>query len=207
MNIPQILVQTSRSPPPQYVIDQLKEYLPDTWKYQHFTDDDILLFFMENPDPEFPDLIAKFYSLQYGEHRSDLFRYYYLYKKGGVYIDSDAMLQTIITDLTREHTFFSVCSSYFPSTIFQGIIGSIPEHPILYKAIKNIYETENRILIHDFHLLCRNLYSYVHEHTCSPEPHLYQEIYGNDQEAHIIDDQHNLLAIHYYSTKIIPLKK
>ena len=47
-------------------------------------------FFQEKyPLPEFPDIITKFNSLKRGEHRADLFRYYYLYINFSVYILRD----------------------------------------------------------------------------------------------------------------------
>lgn len=204
--IPTTLIQTSRIKPPEYVVRQILDQLPTQWKYRHFTDDDILAFFIENPDPEFPFLVAKFYSFSYGEHRADLFRYYYLYKKGGVYMDTDAMLETPIEKLVRNHAFFSVNSSYFPQSVFQGILGAIPNHPLLYQAMKNIYEINISVLLADFHLLCKNLYRYFHE-SDEPNIHLYEEIYGNEEEAHVVDENQTLLAIHYHLTKKIPEKR
>ena len=57
------------------------------WTYEHYTDAEIIRFFQQNPIHELPNVIEKFYSLQYGEHRADLFRYYFLYLNGGVYMD------------------------------------------------------------------------------------------------------------------------
>jgi hypothetical protein len=187
-------------------VEQIRDKLSSQWEYWHFTDSDILTFFIENPDPEFPDLVAKFYSFQYGEHRADLFRYYYLYQKGGVYMDTDAMLETPIENLARNYACFSVNSSYFPNVVFQGILGATPKHPIMYQAMKNIYETEIPTLHTDFHLLCKNLYRYFQESN-EPNIHLYQEIYENENEAHIVDENQSLLAIHYHLTKKIPDKR
>jgi len=126
-----------------------------------------------------------------------------LYQKGGVYMDSDAMIETQIENLVRDHAFFSIRSSYYPNSVFQGILGGIPKHPLLYQAMKNIYETDNSALVQEFHLLCKNLYEYVSESN-EPNIHLYQEIYGNEEQAYIVDEKNTLLAIHYHFTKKIP---
>jgi mannosyltransferase OCH1-like enzyme len=205
-SIPCTFIQTSRVKPPAYVVDQIREKLSPQWEYRHFTDEDIYLFFIENPDPEFPYMISKFYSFPYGEHRADLFRYYYLYQNGGVYMDTDAMLETPIENLVRNHSFFSVNSSYFPQSVFQGILGATPKHPLLFQAMKNIYEIDIPVLSSDFHLLCKNLYRYFHESN-EPNIHLYEEIYGNEEEAYVVDENQTLLAIHYHLTKKIPDKR
>ena len=156
--IPKNFIQTSRYSIEPYIIDIILSYIPG-WKYQFFSDDDIIAFFGDNPDDEFPNLIAKFYSYSYGEHRADLFRYYYLYKNGGVYMDSDAMLNINIDLITRNYNFFSVNSSYFPETVFQGFIGSTPKNPIIYKALKDLYNINNGELTSNFHILCKNMCS------------------------------------------------
>lgn len=203
MTIPKIIVQTSRQPPKQYVVDMIRERSPG-WEYQHYTDDDIMLFFAENPIDEFPNVVAKFYTFNYGEHRADLFRYYYLYVKGGVYIDSDAMIQTNIENIVNDYDFFTVNSSYFPGTVFQGFIGAQPKNDLIYKALKDIYNIPKSDLVREFHILCKNLYTFINQDTSTMNKVLFQEIYGNDDEAHVVDKNNNVVAIHYHARKIIP---
>jgi mannosyltransferase OCH1-like enzyme len=45
---------------------------------------------------EFPNIAEVFHSFEKGEHKSDLFRYYFLYVKGGVFMDTDAMIEVDI---------------------------------------------------------------------------------------------------------------
>ena len=133
------------------------------WTYSHFNDEEVIRFFKENPLVEFPNIVQKFYSFSYGEHRADLFRYYYLYVKGGVYFDTDAMIEVNMDSIVKDYEYFSVNSNYFPKSIFQGFIGCIPEHPIIYN-LKNIYLTDNFMLIEkpqNFHDICRNMYVFV----------------------------------------------
>ena len=157
MQIPKIFVQTSRSKPEQYVVDMIQKNIPG-WKYLHYNDVEIIQFFQENPILELPNIAEKFYSFNYGEHRADLFRYYFLYILGGVYMDTDAMLLVNIDEIVKDYTFFSVNSSHFVGTIFQGFIGCTPRNPIIKKALINMYNTPNEVVIKSFHLFCRNLF-------------------------------------------------
>ena len=206
--IPKVIIQTSRNEYQQdYVIDIIKSFTPG-WIYKHYNDNEVINFFRENPSLEFPNLIQKFYSFSYGEHRADLFRYYYLYLKGGVYFDTDAMIQKNINDVIKQYEFVSVNSTYFPSSIFQGFICCIPNHPILYQGLKNLYETPNEHLIKhpsNFHDICRNFYNYVINYKDQTGIYLYQEIFGDEETAYIIDPETNEIVLkHYHIKKIIP---
>ena len=203
--IPKIIMQTSRQTlPPSYVVDMIRERCPG-WTYQHYTDDDIIAFFAEHPIPEFPNVIAKFYMLNYGEHRADLFRYYFLYVKGGVYMDSDAMIQGPIENIIGSSDFFTVNSSYFPGTVFQGFLGATPQHPIIYQALNDIYHTPIENLRKEFHLLCKNLYGFIQKER-TERTLLLEEVYGDEVEAHVKDANGEVVLIHYHIQKIIPPK-
>jgi len=159
--IPKVIVQTSRNKPAQYIINMIDELSPG-WEYQHYNDSEVINFFLKNPLSEFPDIVNKFFSFSYGEHRADLFRYYYLYVNGGVYFDTDAMIETNIDNIVKTYEYFSVNSTYFPGTIFQGFIGCIKGHPIIYKGLKDIYNIDNSVLIatpENFHMICKNMYN------------------------------------------------
>ena len=205
--IPKQIIQTSRKKPEQYVVDMIKERSIG-WSYSHFDDEEIIHFFKENPLSEFPDIVKKFYSFSYGEHRADLFRYYYLYVKGGVYFDTDAMIEVNMDAVVKDYEYFSVNSNYFPKSIFQGFIGCIPEHPIIYEGLKNIYLTDNSALIkkpQNFHDICRNMYVFVSEYPDKTKIKLYEEIFGNNTTANIVDLHDNRLILkHYHINKIIP---
>jgi hypothetical protein len=204
MSIPKTIVQTSRRKPETYICDMIRERSPG-WDYKHFVDDEILEFFAANPIPEFPNVIAKFYTFNYGEHRADLFRYYYLYVKGGVYIDMDAMLEENIDKIIGNSTFFTVKSNYFPGTVFQGFLGTTPKHQIIYKALVDIYNISTQDLIREFHILCKNLYGFIEEEKSKHRVKLLEEVYGNEEDAHVKDGD-KLVLIHYHIKKVIPNK-
>jgi len=207
MSIPKKIVQTSRKLPESYIVDMIRER-SNGWDYQHFTDDDIIEFFSDYPVTEFPNVIAKFFTFNYGEHRADLFRYYYLYVKGGVYIDMDAMIEDNIDKIIEDSDFFTVNSTYFPGTVFQGFLGASPKNPIIYKALHDIYNIPVADLAREFHILCKNLHGFIHEEKQkenSMRIKLFEEVYGNETDAHVKDGD-KLVLVHYHIRKIIPRK-
>jgi len=203
--IPKTIFQTSYHPPKGYVVSQIKKMSPG-WNYIHFTDKEIIEFFKENYIFEFVDIIQKFNNMPTGAHKADLFRYYYLYVNGGVFIDSDAMLQTNIERVTKNHTFFSMNSGFVENSIFQGFIGAIPNHDIIYKALQNAYNIDAKELKKDYLLLVKNLYKIVKMNPINGLK-LYEEVYTQEDHdmgiAKCYDDD-TLILIHYFRDKIIP---
>ena len=208
--IPKVIVQTSRKEKPEeYVVNMIKKRSIG-WNYKHYNDKEVIQFFQENPLSEFPNVIEKFFSFSYGEHRADLFRYYYLYVNGGVYFDTDAMIETNIDDIVKDYEFCSVNSNYFSGSIFQGFIGCVSKHPILYEGLKHLYNTPNEELIRsseNFHDICRKFYTIVKEYNDQTKIHLYEEIYGDNVTAYIVDaNNSNIVMKHYHIRKIIPFE-
>ena len=207
--IPCNFIQTSKDPPLNYVVNQIKAKIKG-WKYIHFTDKDILQFFKEHPLKEFPNVEEKFNSFEKGPHKADLFRYYFLYVNGGVFMDSDAMLEVDISTIVKEHDFFSVDSKYInPRRIFQGFIGCVPKHPIMYAALKDMYAITNEAL-KDYAILTKHMYRFYQTHK-TPLSTLYFEkwivtpnrTFKNACKAGTYEED-RLLLTHYPCQEIIP---
>jgi mannosyltransferase OCH1-like enzyme len=106
MVIPKVIFQTSKNKRPYpYIVKMIKNKAPE-WEYIHFTDLEIIRFFVNNPLNEFSNIINKFKSIKNGSHKADLFRYYFLYIKGGVFIDDDAMIQYDMNNISVDYDFF-----------------------------------------------------------------------------------------------------
>jgi hypothetical protein len=202
--IPKIIFQTSVNKPNEYLVNMIKNLSPD-WRYIHFNDNEIIDFFKNNYLEEFPNIIEKFNSIKTGAHKADLFRYYFIYIKGGVFLDSDAMLQKNINEIVKNYNFFTVESTHYcPLCIFQGLIGANPNNQIIYEALKDIYNIDNQLLIADYLIICKNLYNILKK-KWNYKIKIYKEIYGSNKVAITVDNNDNSLIIaHYFDSKIVP---
>ena len=202
--IPKIIFQTSVNKPNEYLVNMIKNLSPD-WTYIHFNDNEIIDFFKNNYLEEFPNIIEKFNSIKTGAHKADLFRYYFIYIKGGVFLDSDAMLQKNINEIVKDYDFFTVESTHYcPLCIFQGLIGANPNNQIIYEALKDIYNIDNQLLIADYLIICKNLYNILNK-KWNYKIKIYKEIYGSNKVAITVDNNDNSLIIaHYFDSKIVP---
>jgi len=202
IQIPKKIIQTSKDKLPDYVVEMIKEKAPN-WEYEHFTDKEIIQYFINNPIAEFPSIINKFWSFTSGEHKADLFRYYYLYNEGGVYIDSDAMIEVNLEEIIQDNEFFSV-NSYLKGTIFQGFIGCSPKNKIIYEALKDIYNIENEVLMKNYYVITGNLFKIVYTNFYDFKYKLYYELESDDEKAQTVNDDGIIILTHYWKDKIIP---
>lgn len=199
-----VIFQTNRNKPEEYVLDMIKCRLDNDWKYEFYDDNDVINFFNNNPIKDLPDIIAKYNLINKGAHKADLFRYYYLYINGGVFIDSDAMIYDNIKNIVKDYNFISVDSSCHLYTIFQGILGASPRNNIIKKALYNAYNTDPNILLFDYHYWCRDLYNIIKDDTYAYNIKLYKELRVDDKGDDILDDDNNIIFKHYWKYKIIP---
>jgi hypothetical protein len=202
--IPKVIFQTSITRQPEYVIDLIKSRSPG-WEYIHFTDDDIFKFFEENIVDEFPNMKDKFLSIKRGAHRADLFRYYYLYIKGGVFIDSDAMIEQDINMIAKDYDFFSVESTFYINTIFNGFIGATKKNIIMYEALKHAYNIDVDELDKTYFILCKKIKDIYDEYKAGQNTLLYMELVNDDKSAKMVNVNNETILIHYYKDKLVPV--
>jgi hypothetical protein len=208
--IPKIIVQTSICKPAQYIIELFCKFAPN-WKYEHYNDNEILQFFNNNPLLEFPNIIEKFNSMKVGQHKADLFRYYFLYIKGGVFIDSDAMLNTQLDDIAKDYDFFTVNCDNNSGIIFQGFIGGISKCSIIYDALIHAYNITQEELSTDYHAFCKHLYNQLCDENNNEKSYcfpikLYTEDtynYGTAKTFDKLGNSDEILLFHYYRYKLI----
>ena len=210
--IPKVIFQTSVGPPEDYVVDMIRQRSVG-WDYKHFTDKDIIQYFRDHPIPEFDQIENQFNRLK-GAHKADLFRYYYLYLEGGVFMDSDAMIEVDMSDISRDYDFFSVNSLCSIGTIFQGLIGSVPRNEIIYKALQDAYIIKPEDLKADYFLLVKHMYDIVHEKYYDFKIKLYFENYCETRfngkryyytKACVYDWDMRVIMTHYFHDKRIPI--
>ena len=200
-SISKVFFQTSKSQLDQYYIDLIKSKLTDEWVYVHYTDNQIIQFFNDHPVNEFPDIIQRFHSIKRGEHKSDLFRYYHLYVKGGIYMDTDAMIYESIDTIIKDCVFFSVSSTNVPNTMFQGILGSEKNNPLIYKVLKDLYFMDLNELNNNYFYICKHIFNQFQLIENKERYILYNEIpcYSGDK---IIDSNNAVLFRHYWRCKV-----
>jgi len=203
--IPKIIMQTAKNNPERYIIDIINQKCPE-WTYKHFIDSEIIQYFKENPIQEFPDIIEKFNSFSKGQHKADLFRYYYLYLNGGIFLDSDAIFELNIHDIIKSYDSVFVKSFMRNTHLFNGFIATYAKNLIIYDALKHAYETEDMVLQKHYHYLCEELWRIYHKHNL-PNMKIYQE----HNKAHtgyggsvILDDKGEKIISHYFKSKKIP---
>ena len=215
--IPQLILQISKNPLPQYVLNFIKQIAPG-WKYKRFScghksDDEVCELFKKHPMKEFPNIEKVYYSFKNGAHKADLIRYFYLYHYGGVYIDSDAMLNKNVNCLIKNYNSVFVLDIGHRG-IFNGVIGTTPKNPIIYNALKEVLNTPQSKLERNYYYFCIDLLQKYNKYK-SKDDFLYQEFPyrspNNGKGGMVYDCQSgtrhhtgDCLAIHYHSKKIIP---
>ena len=201
-SIPKVCIQTAKVPLEGYVVSQLKEKMPG-WEYKFFLDADILDLFAKYPLEEFPAVADIFQSFSSGEHKADLFRYYYLYMNGGVFIDSDLVLEVNLDNIIGSNTFVSVKALEPSGAIFNGFLAVTPKHPIIYGALKGLYAMTNDTLQKDYQAVCKQLGTIVEAYKGDGLKLLY-ETENIHTKCTINDPDTNALAMTHYQNSDIP---
>lgn len=207
--IPLEIMQTSLVRPPARIIKRTLRVLKNRFEYRHFDDDGIIKFFESNPQPRMPDVRDRFLHLRSGEHKADLFRYFYLYVRGGVYFDTDVLLVRDLSSYLTGVDFLSVNAGAVDDSLFQGFLASRPGHPVLRRAIEDVCNTSNEQLRNDHHLLCKNLKIFlddflVENTSASKRVTLLREIVHRRKVAKSIDVYGRVVLYHFWRRDFPP---
>ena len=207
--IPKIVMQTSLRRPPESVIRRNKRILGHEFEYVHYDDEAILKFFHSHPIGELPNVSKRFEQLKSGEHKADLFRYYYLYLCGGVYFDSDVLLVANLSLYTSGKDFVSVLAGNVGSALFQGFLAASPRHPVLLKAVLDVCEISNQQLASDHHVLCKNLKRFLDEHlesnsSARASTLLFSEVTHSRSVAKSVDEYGDTVLYHFWKRRYPP---
>jgi len=200
--IPKVCIQTAKKPIDAYITAQLKQYLHG-WTYIFFTDEDIMRFFDEHPHKDYPHIKDKFNRFTNGEHKADLFRYYYIFMKGGVFIDSDLMLYDSIDTILGDKKFVSVRALQPIGSVFNGFLAATPQHPILLDALNDAYTVEDAALKKFYHLLVARLGTFVDKHM-DASVKLLSEMTNTGFSCNIKDPDSGKISMIHYQNTVIP---
>jgi FkbM family methyltransferase len=214
--IPKILLQTSKNPYPQYVKDMWEDRIDTTWTIEWFDDAMIIQFFKDNPLPEFPDIIKVFHSFTTGAHKADLFRYYYLYLHGGVFIDSDCMTQVHLNEIVTDDIdyFFTDTNGdldgnlqlhEFKSSMFNGFFGCCKNSQLTYELLKDLYYTPNSKLDENY-LRATGMMDLIVKQFDPPKTVYYTCHLNRDKtQLYIYGKNGKHICTHYHNRKTIPI--
>tara|TARA_B110000483_G_C18176734_1_gene535332 strand:- start:145 stop:2244 length:2100 start_codon:yes stop_codon:yes gene_type:complete len=169
-----ILQVTKENPVARAAIQKIKSVL-EGYDYHWFNDSTMYEYIQKNQLEEFPNLIDHIGSFSKGQHKSDVFRYYWLFLNGGIYVDDDLMIEK---KMDFKNTTFASVKSYHTNQdiLFNGFIACSKFNPIVYKALKQSYFTQNNVLVSDYHLFCKQLYEIYQELREKQDTFLLQEI-------------------------------
>tara|TARA_Y100000816_G_C26108204_1_gene589889 strand:- start:5586 stop:6785 length:1200 start_codon:yes stop_codon:yes gene_type:complete len=198
-----ILQVTKKNPVDNVIVNKIKYNLYN-YTYYWFNDENMYKYIQNYQLEEFPNLINHIKSLEKGQHKADIFRYYWLYLNGGIFIDDDLMIEKKID--FKNNTFVSVKSYHTNQNIlFNGFIACSKFNPIIYKALKQTYYTNNIDLKKNYHLFCDQLYIIYQKLNKNQNTFLLQEIKDvnfKDGMKSYYNNEH-LLTHWCYTKKII----
>jgi mannosyltransferase OCH1-like enzyme len=206
--ISKILLQLSSVRPPLAIQRLIAEKFAN-WDYRVFTDAECIAYIQNNPIDNFTESVEIYKALK-EPHRSDFFKYYFLYLNGGVYMNNDSMIDVDIGDITKEYSFFAVESILNNNTVFSGFIGSHANSDIMFQILNFIYETDKTVLESDYFIIQKKIYSIIADFlkNTSSQPHLakhkiYKESFKNPEYAIILEEK-RVIFTHYYNSTILP---
>ena len=162
-SIPKTIIQTyiKKDRVPKKVFDNIKKFAPD-YQYTFFDDDECLNFIINNYDKSVVDC---YNNLSNKAHKSDLFRYCYLYKHGGIYLDIKIELIKPIKDIFIDNKCLYTVLSIVNNTLFQGLIATPPKNKIFLDLI-NFIKTKKEPF--EYHTFTKDFYNKIYNDTKKP---------------------------------------
>ena len=138
MNIPNTIIQTGKSRKDINKYSIQWQQMNPSFEYAFYDDEDCRTFLKTYFDS---DVIWAFNLLRPGAFKADLFRYCFLYIKGGVYVDLDCVpLIPLLDFLDPTADFISVSERREIPGVYQAFIACIPGCEILMDAVNRIVQ-------------------------------------------------------------------
>ena len=160
---------------PKVVHTNLEKYASD---YEHiiFSDEMCINFLREHYGNIFVD---KFNYFEQGAFKADLFRYCYLYKHGGLYLDIKTILIKSLDEVFTDRTKCYSVKSSVPQTIYQGVIASPPHNVIFSEVIDYVMKVlTNEVISNNYEANTRRFWNAINPHQ--KDWVLFQEVCGED---------------------------
>lgn len=197
-----LLVQTyhDKSKIPNKVYKNIKKYAPE-YKHIIYDDKDCIKFLNKYYGKKVSD---RFKNLANGAHKADLFRYCWLYKNGGVYLDIKIILVKPLKDIFTEPKYLYTCNAsgrptFATRSIFQGIISTPPKHPIFKTLINKILATPDIVLKIDYLRFTKDFYLSVNGNKNKNKIKLLNEICDDKLNWDLKSDRYGFKCAIYNS--------
>lgn len=162
IGIPKVIIQTikDKNKIPDKVKYNIRKFAHN-YKHIIYDDQQCIDFFKNNKIKGIDNnlIILKFKKLN-GAHKADLFRYYYLYINGGIYLDIKTELIKPIKNIFNNNYTYTVLS-IFKNTIYQGIIATPPKIDIFKEAVIKVLNTPYHVIKKNYLIFTYQLYSII----------------------------------------------
>lgn len=143
-NIPRVIIQTNEKDKIPLNMERSNATIisknPD-YQYIYFNNKRARQYLADNYPPS---VVAAYDKLKPGAYKADLFRYCYLYKNGGVYIDTGMIAVTSLNNIIKAEDEFLSPEDNETGGLYNAFICCSPQHPILKttldETLKNIAE-------------------------------------------------------------------
>lgn len=132
--IPKVVISTyhDKKKIPKKVFDNIHKYASN-YKYIIFDDDDIIRFLINH----YPRNVLDTFKQLKGAHKADLFRYCYLYKYGGIYLDIKTnLIKPLDSIFNKNNINLYTVLSIKTNSIYQGIIATTPNNTMFKELIE-----------------------------------------------------------------------
>lgn len=136
--IPKHIVLTTRdkSTIPPHIYEQYKKYAKE-YELRVFDDKDCETFLKREYPPQY---LRRFRTIKSGAHRADLFRYAYLYKHGGIYMDVKTVLKRdLITFINHQDPMFYLVFTD-ANRLYNGILCTPPRNEYFLTLLNDMVQ-------------------------------------------------------------------
>ena len=156
-SIPLVIIQTYslKTQIPKKIFDNIKRFAPE-FEHLIFDDRDCIRFLYEYYDDNY---VKFFSSFPQGAHKADFFRYCYLYKLGGCYLDiKTELIRPLFQLIANKNELITVLSEHSIKSIYQGILCSPPNILIFNTLIQEMIRISKNKIPHDYLYFTRHFY-------------------------------------------------
>ena len=135
-----ILISTikDKSTIPAHIFENRRRFAKN---YEHvvYDDEECVRFLERHYDASVSN---KFKEIRSGAHKADLFRYAYLYKFGGLYVDIKTLFVKDIDEIFTDPTLCYLIVTKTAGLIYNGIIHTPPNNPVMYEMLLRSMEVQ-----------------------------------------------------------------